>query len=450
MGNKNKEGGKKAGGEASAYHHKSKGGGRKKQAAGGDAPSPAKAAGSLPAPSVSFNPKDATDPFELLDMCVAALHDKHASTATREAALASLAGALEGAVPLDEAADGRPLVIFALCGAAIKRGTAAPALAREARLAYRAVGLLALTLRNGGSTEILAESFPVLARALQQAPSSADAATVAAALDCLAAVTFAGALGPEEAERSLKAIMGVVCPNPKSPTAISGRVSPQVVAATVSTWTFLVTTAAVTDAQRKADRAAWAATVGALAGVLLEAAGEALAVCVELNLTQYTPRKDMEAVRARVSDLAIEAAGKGADKTLFLEQKDLFRQISAYMERGERPRPLVLRTSPDRRESIRASTWAKMAQLNFLRRFLAGGFLAHVKGNRLFKETFDVGADDKATLSIARRKVVLKAMDKGMKMNRELSWAVKNVYCLPQGGPPESNKPDQLLKLGWH
>ena len=49
------------------------------------------------------------------------------------------------------------------------------------------------------------------------------------------------------------------------------------------------------------------------------AAGEALAVCVELNLTQDTPRKDMEAVRAWVSDLAIEAAGKGADKTLFLE-----------------------------------------------------------------------------------------------------------------------------------
>jgi hypothetical protein len=134
-------------------------------------------------------------------------------------------------------------------------------------------------------------------------------------------------------------------PEPKSPKTISSKVSPQVVAAAVSTWMFLVTTAAVTDAQRKADHAAWAATVASLAGVLLEAddravrmaAGEAVAVCVELNLTQYTPRRDMEAVRARVSDLAVEAAGKGADKTLFLEQKDLFRQISAYMERGERP-----------------------------------------------------------------------------------------------------------------
>ncbi|RLN09935.1 hypothetical protein C2845_PM11G01500 [Panicum miliaceum] len=435
MGNKNKEGGKKAGGEASVSGHKSKGGGRK---AGGDATSSAKAA-ALPAPSVNFNPKDVTDPFELLDMCVAALHDMYASVATRVSALASLAGALEGVVPLDEAADGRPLVIFALCGASIKKGNAAPAFAREARLAYRAVGLLALTLRNGGSTEILAESFPMLARTLQQAPST-DAATVTAALDCLAAVTFAGALGPEEAERSLKAIMGVVCPNPKSPKAISSKVSPQVVAAAVSTWTFLVTTAAVMDAQRKADRAAWVATM---------AAGEALAVCVELNLTQYTPRKDMEAVQARVLDLGAEAAGKGADKTLFLEQKGLFRQISAYMERGERPQT-ALRTSPDRRESIKVSTWAKMAQLNFLRRFLGGGFLRHVKGNRLFKETFDVGADEKATLSIARRKLVLKTKEKGMKMNRELAWAVKNVYCLPQGGPPESNKPDQLLKLGWH
>ncbi|OEL21748.1 hypothetical protein BAE44_0017231 [Dichanthelium oligosanthes] len=435
MGRKNKRGGKKAGGEAAG--------------------SSSSKAASLPALSVNFNPKDVTDPFELLDMCVAALHDKYASPATRESALASLAGALEGVVPLDEATDGRPLVIFALCGVSIKKGNAAPAFAKEARLAYRAVGLLALTLRNGGSTEILAESFPMLAKTLQHAPTM-DPTTVTAALDCLATVTFTGALGPEEAERSLKAIMGVICPNPKSPNVISSKVTPQVVAAAVSTWTFLVTTASITDAQRKADRAAWNAAIASLAGVLQAddravrmAAGEALAVCVELNLTQYTPRKDMEAVQARVSDLSIEAADKGTDKTLFLEQKGLFKQISAYMERGERPR-MALQTSSNRREAIKASTWAKIVQLNFLRRFLAGGFLRHVKGNKLFKEPFDVGADEKATLSIAKRKLLMK-MEKGMKMNRELTWAIKNVYCLPQGAePPERNKPDQLLKLGWH
>ncbi|KAJ1278557.1 hypothetical protein BS78_04G088800 [Paspalum vaginatum] len=398
MGHRNKEGGKKkAAGEAS---------------------------------SVNFNPKDVTDPFELLDMCVAALHDKRSSAGTREAALGALAGALEGVLPLDEATDGRPLVVFALCGASIKKGAAAPAaFAREARLAYRAVGLLALTLRGGGSAEILAESFPMLARTLQRA-ASADPLTVAAALDCLSAVTFAGALGPDEAERSLKAIWGVICPGAGSRSSASaGKVSPQVLAAAVSTWTFLVTTAAITDAQRKADRASWNATVASLAGLLgaddravRMAAGEALAVCVELNLTQYTPRKDMEAVHARVSALAAEAGGKGVDTALLVEQKDLFRQILAYMERGERPRKAV-RTSSDRRESIKVSTWAKMAQLNFLRRFLAGGFLSHVKGNKLLKEAFDVGADERNMLSIAKRRQEAKMKEMAMKMNRELAWA---------------------------
>ncbi|XP_066382455.1 uncharacterized protein [Miscanthus floridulus] len=442
MGHKNKEGGRKAGGEASAS-----------------------AKAPLPAPSVNFNPKDVTDPLELLDMCVAALHDKSTSAATREAALASLVGALEGGVvPLDEATDGRPLVIFAVCGVSIKKGSAAPAaFAKEARLAYRAVGLLALTLHNGGATEILAESFPMLARTLQQ-PSSMDPTTVAYVLDCLAAVTFAGALGTEDAERSLKAIWGVVCPNPSSRSpnpkvAVSGKASAaQVVraAAALSTWTFLLTTATITDAQRKADRAAWNATVASLAGLLQAddravrmAAGEALAVCVELNLTQHTPRKDMEAIKARVWDLAAEAGGKGVDKALLVEQKELFRQVSAYMERGERPTK-ALQTSSDRRKSIKVSTWAKMVQLNFLRRFLAAGFLSHVKGNKLFKESFDAGADEKSTLSIAKRKLSMKTKDKVMKMNREQAWAAKNVFCIPQGGPPEGNRPEQLLKLGWH
>lgn len=442
--------------------HKNKEGGGKKQAGGSASAAKAKAKAKAPlssAPSsVNFNPKDVTDPLELLDMCVAALHDKSSSSATREAALASLVGALEGGVvPLDEATDGRPLVIFAVCGVSIKKGSAAPvALAREARLAYHAVGLLALTLHGGGATEILAESFPMLARALQQPPSSVDPTTVAAVLDCLAAVTFAGALGTEDAERSLKAIWGVVvCPNQSSRSAANPKQA-AVTAAALSTWTFLLTTATITDAQRKADRAGWNAAVASLAGLLQAddravrmAAGEALAVCVELNLTQHAPRKDMEAVKARVSELAAEAGGKGAEKALLVEQKELFRQVSAYMERGERPSK-ALQTSSDRRKSIKVSTWAKMVQLNFLRRFLAAGFLSHVKGNKLFKESFDAGADEKSTLSIAKRKLTMKTKDKVMKMNREQAWAAKNVYCIPQGGPPESDRPEQLLKLGWH
>ncbi|XP_062224621.1 uncharacterized protein LOC133923214 [Phragmites australis] len=422
----------------------------------------------LPTPSVKFNPKDMTDPFELLDMCVAALHDKLASPATREAAMASLVGALEGVVPLDETTDGRCLVIFAIRGASIKKAgtSSAPAATREARLAYRAVDLLAFTLRKGGATEIMDESFPMLSRALQVQASQNEEPMLIAAFDCLAAVTFAGALGTEEAERPLKAIWGVIFPEDfysslfsssssslRSPK-ISTKTSPLVVAATVSAWTFLVTT--VTDSQRKADRAAWNATIASLASLLEAddravrmATGEALAVCVELNLTQHLPRKDMEALQARVSDLAAEAGGKGAVKTLLPEQKDLFRQIAAFMERGERPKKSV-RTSSDRRESIKVSTWAKLVQLNFLSRFLGNGFLSHIKGNKLFKESFTIGADDRKMLSIAKKKVESKTRQKSMKMNREMAWETKNIFLLPQGRAPDSTKPEQMLQLGWH
>ena len=56
------------------------------------------------------------------------------------------------------------------------------------------------------------------------------------------------------------------------------------------------------------------------------AAGEELAVCVELNLTQHTPCKDTEALQVRVSDLATEAGGKGSGKMMF--QKGMFNSTS--------------------------------------------------------------------------------------------------------------------------
>ncbi|XP_062224868.1 uncharacterized protein LOC133923605 [Phragmites australis] len=219
--------------------------------------------------------------------------------------MASLVGAPEGVLTLDEADDGRCLDIFALCGVSIKKAgsSSAPTASREACLAYHAVGLFALTLRKGGATEILDQSFLILSRTLRLAAST-DALVVVAALDCIAVVTFAGALVTEQAEpeRSLKAIWDVIFPSRSSGSPKTK--STQLVAAAVSACTFLITTVTVTDAQRKADRAAWNATIASLAG-LLEAndrtirmtVGEALAVCVELNLTQHTSRKDMEALR---------------------------------------------------------------------------------------------------------------------------------------------------------
>ncbi|TVU33099.1 hypothetical protein EJB05_24884, partial [Eragrostis curvula] len=385
--------------------------------------------------TTSFNPKDAQDPFELLDMCVAALQDRRGPT--REQAMAALVGALE-ALPLLDELDSRCLTIFALCGVSIKKSAANP---KEARLAYRAVGLLALTLR-AGAPSLLAESFPLLSKTVQAqaAASHDDAPTLVAALDCLAAVTFAGALDAEDAERSLKAIWAVIFPpTSRSTTTKTSSAkktnAPVVVAAAVSTWTFLITTAATTDAQRKSDRANWTTTISSLARLLDHddravrmAAGEALAVTA----------------------LAAEAGGKGVDKKLLPEQKDLFRQIAAFLDdHGERPKKSV-RVSSSGGALLRVSTWAKLVQLNFLRGFLGAGFLKHVQGNALFKEAFCVGADEGKTLSIAKRRQNSKAKQKDLKVNRDMAWERKNVLCLPQDPAIENRKPEKLLQIGWH
>ncbi|TVU33096.1 hypothetical protein EJB05_24881, partial [Eragrostis curvula] len=403
--------------------------------------------------TASFNPRDAQDPFELLDMCVAVLQDKRGPT--REEAMAALGGALEALPPLDEL-DSRCLTVFALCGVSIKKAApAGGANAKEARLAYRTVGLLALTLRAGAS-DLLDHAFPLLSKTVQVQASHDDAPTLVAALDCLAVVTFAGAVVADDVERSLKAIWDVIFPPAsRSTTKPASRktTTAQILVAAVSAWTFLVTTVPITPSQVKTDRAAWTTTIASLAGLLEHddrtvrmAAGEALAVCVELNLTQYVAKQDMESIVATVRDLAAEAGGRGASKTMLPEQRYLFRLIVAFLDHDERPRESVtVRAAADgRRQVLKVSTWAKLVQLNFLRRFLGGGFLKHVQENELFKEAFHFGSEDKKKLSIAERKQASKKKDKSLRVKRDLSWECKNVLCL------ESRNPDKVLQLGWH
>jgi hypothetical protein len=243
----------------------------------------------------SFNPKEAEDPFELLDMCVVALQDRRGPT--REQAMAALGGALEALPPL-HVLDSRCLTVFALCGVSIKKGSSASAYTKEARLAYRAVGLLALTLRAGASDwNLLAVAFPLLSTTLRFHASHDDTATLVAALDCLAAVTFAGAVDAEDVNLSMTAIWAVIVP-PASRYTKQFTTAP-VLAAALSAWTFLLT---ITPANLKTDRAACNATFASLAELLEHdhravrmAAGKALAVCAEHNLTQSLRQKDMAA-----------------------------------------------------------------------------------------------------------------------------------------------------------
>ncbi|KAF8671747.1 hypothetical protein HU200_049868 [Digitaria exilis] len=292
-----------------------------------------------------FNPKDAEDTSGPLDMCVMALQDSR--HVTREKALAALAAALEQLPPLDDVDDGRCFNIFALCGVCLKEEGSS---LKERRLAYRVVGLLALTLRSAaaGSSELLAHSFQPLA------------GTIGRDEHPVTSMSFAGARFKGDVERSLKVLCDLIV-----------------------------------------SSAVWNATVASLAALLDHddrgvrmAAGEALAVCVELNLTQHAPRKDMDALGAKVSELK---------NTVVLEQRDLFGQIAAFLDHGERPER-SLPTSVDGCVALRVCSWAKLVQLNFLTRFLGDGFVKHVQGNELFKEAFSYGAHKGKVLSISNKK----------------------------------------------
>jgi hypothetical protein len=313
----------------------------------------------------------------------------------------------------------------------------------EERLAYRATGLLAVTL-HAAAPWFLAQSFPRLASTIHGQDD---------ALDCLAAVTVAGARGKEDVERSIKAVWDLVAPSVSRPSKITGdasaaKASPQVLAAAVSTWAFFITTiVSVTDAHRKAD---WNAAVASLAGLLDNddravrmAAGEALAVCVELNL--MTSQKGVDALAAKVSELASEAPDRGSNNAMLPEQKDLFREIAAFLDRGERPEK-SMPTSQDGCVALEVSTWAKHVQLKFLTRFLGNGFVKHVQGNELFVEAFSYGADEGKVLSIANKKQSSN-VDKDLELKRDWSWRHCNIFCRY---PYTANrKPESLLQIGW-
>ncbi|CAN6206093.1 unnamed protein product [Urochloa humidicola] len=388
------------------------------------------------------------------------------SPATRVADMAAIVAELEGHLPLEEL-DMRCLTIFALSGVSIKNVSMKKGTPREALHAYRAAGLLLLTLRDGSPGPLLDEAFPALSKAAQD--GSAPPELSAAAVDCLAASSFAAA---RRVERSMDAIWRVIVPpaarsrssaKPKKIRAAPETSPPVVLAAAVSAWTFLLTTvapaAASTQQRKAADRAGWSAAVATLTELLdaddrrvRMAAGEALAVCAELNLLT-TEGKDMDALAAKAADLAAESASRGANNAFLREQKELFGRIAAFLDHDKPPAASV-RTSLERHGVIKVSTWVRLVQINFLSKFLGKGFLRHAQGNPLLKEAFSLGRVEGKPLSIQMNKESGMTIDDLLRdLNRRrdwISWDCRNIFDLPRVVGITERWPEMLLQRGWH
>uniref|UniRef100_A0A0E0JXD7 Interferon-related developmental regulator N-terminal domain-containing protein n=1 Tax=Oryza punctata TaxID=4537 RepID=A0A0E0JXD7_ORYPU len=396
-------------------------------------------------------------PRDIVERCIIALFEKRGST--REAAMEDLVGALEGYVSAREVRD-KYTTIVSRCVFSLKKGTV-----REARLAYRAIGILALTLGGGGggdategSKDILAEAFPFLAKTVE---ASSDMAKVLAAIDSLAVATFAGADGDDEIERSMDAIWGGVIDPSSGPggSKLAGdarKTTPEVLAAAVSAWAFLLT--AVHERYEAKEGESCKHNIALLAKLLDDnddrgvriAAGEAIAACVELKLAHDTSPEDMEALNATVSYLATEPAGKGAaaDKRRLPGQKDIFRQIEIFLDDGEAPTKSV-RTSSSKQNVLKVTTWTKLLQLNFLTRFLGNGFHSHLQHNPLFDETFNIAGDEVERLPAAKKKLSRKQREKKRTLERwrcrDAVWKEKNKFGLPEEEPESGTTALMLL-----
>ncbi|KAM0907672.1 hypothetical protein ACQ4PT_015979 [Festuca glaucescens] len=368
-----------------------------------------------------------------IQSCVGMLHQN--KRIAREEALVDLVAALEGFVRADEIADHRYEQALDRCFSLLGNGGSA----KERKAAYRAIGIYALTV--GSNAQILLDMLFDLDSLSGMAPTSAsDAERAVAAVNCLAAVTLVCAKTAADAKRTLKAVCQVI-----DQTAF-----PQVLAAALSVWTLLLPNAA--NLRAMAPFKVIAKHLGADDRAVRMAAGEALAVCVELNhlphqpdppptywYRRYTPPEpkpqDRPLLESRVAELA--AGADVAHKKEHAEEAILFRQIKDLLEanpvQAKQPQGGPVEAKPEGGPCpekswswssstgcrVKVRTWSKLVQLNFLRQYLGEeGFAAHFQLNRpLFRDTLGLnraasGAEEEDLLTAQEKKQLRNDKDK--------------------------------------
>ncbi|XP_028553695.1 interferon-related developmental regulator 1 [Dendrobium catenatum] len=359
-----------------------------------------------------------------LEKYLDALYEKRGST--REMALAGLVSAFEGHVLLDFIED-RCITLLHQYITSLKRGSV-----KEACLAARAVGLLSITGGTGSNThEIMEESIPPLSRALVSGP---DAVRIFV-LDSLAIVTFVGSNNWEETDRIMKVIWEIIHPKSLSKAGTITKASSAVLVAALCAWSFLLTTLS----GWRVDLDMWTEIISFLCNLLEKgdravriAAGEAIAVIFEIVIAGKlsTVTNDLESledmpskpkwfvyllslkekITSLVSDLSMEAGGKGTDKKCLNAQRDTFQKIYDYLMDGKRPETSLVVSK--KQGVLTTSTWTKLIQLNFLKHFLGSGFLKHAQDNELLHNVFDVIPHAESSLSASQKRIARSSGDR--------------------------------------
>ncbi|CAH9131952.1 unnamed protein product [Cuscuta epithymum] len=330
------------------------------------------------------------DKETFLDQCLDSLYEKRGST--REKALASMIEAFNSSVQ-HEFVEKKFATLLHQSLNSIKKGSS-----KEIALASHFIGLLALTIGPGDrAREILEESVSPISEALK---SRIDSVKISSLLECLATITFVGGEAPEQTEKSLELMWQVVHPK-LGPNVSSAKPSSPIITAVVSSWSLLITTM---DGWKQNPKS-WQGTISHLSTLLDKdersvriAAGEALALIFELGglVKIFGEGSDdssrelvhIQGLRSKVlnqvRNLSAEAGGKGSAKKDLNSQRNTFRDVQEFLEYGYSPETSMKICG----ESLNTATWSELIQLNFLRRFLGGGFAKHMEENEYLQEVF--------------------------------------------------------------
>ncbi|XP_020211886.1 interferon-related developmental regulator 1 [Cajanus cajan] len=339
----------------------------------------------------------------LLDQALDALDEKRGST--REKALSSIIDAFNTNMQY-QFVEKKFATLLHQCLASIKKGSK-KASAKEIALASHAIGCLALTVGCGDNArEIFEESIRPLDESLT---SRIDVSKAPSLLECLAIITFVGGNDQEETERSMDIMWRVI--NPKlGSNVVAVKPSAPLIATVVSAWSFLLSTVS----NLKLNSKNWQSSISYLSSLLDKedrsvriAAGEALALIFEIGvIDKFSAVSDsasdatqkeskplesyifLQGLKGKVinqcKDLSVEAGGKGSAKKDLNSQKNLFRDIFEFFEYGYSPE-ISMKIGGD---SLQASSWSKMIQLNFIKHFLGGGFVKHMQENEFLHDVF--------------------------------------------------------------
>ncbi|KAB1204036.1 Interferon-related developmental regulator 1 [Morella rubra] len=350
--------------------------------------------------SISGTEEVELDKDSLLDQALDALYEKRGST--REKALASIVEAFSSSLQ-HQFLEKKFATLLHQCLNSVKRGSP-----KEIYLASHAIGLLALTVGSGDNArEILEDSVTPISQALK---SGSDSLKIPSLLDCLAVITFVGRNDTEETERSMQIMWQVVHPKLGS-NVVASKPSAAVISAVVSAWSFLLTTMDGSSLNPKH----WQESISYLSSLLDKddrsvriAAGEALALIFEVGSVEKfcaevkgsgdgsfqegsKPREGFSHIQGlkgkvinQVRNLSVEAGGRGSAKKDLSSQRNLFRDILDSFEGGYCPE-ISLKIGG---ESLQTSSWSQLIQLNFLKRFLGGGFVKHMQENELLQDVF--------------------------------------------------------------